>query len=96
MCRRKTRCMLRGMRGRVERVPAKLPRVLDARMSPFMATPKAGSAWITGGNCDYRIVRGSSWRSSPVKPPLREPNRVTSESRVFSLFFRVGQTLLAP
>jgi formylglycine-generating enzyme required for sulfatase activity len=70
--------------------------VEDCDHDNYNGAPTAGSAWITGGNCNYRIVRGGSWRSSPVN--LRSANRnwVTSESRVFSLGFRVGRTLLAP
>jgi len=55
--------------------------------------PTDGLAWIMGGDCSNRIVRGGSWDSSVVN--LRSANRnwLASVFRTPDLGFRVARTL---
>ena len=38
---------------------------LDHGHEDYSGAPTDGSAWVTGGNSDRRIIRGGSWRSVP-------------------------------
>ena len=55
--------------------------------------PTDGSAWIAGGECKVRVVRGGSWSGDPED--LRSANRywLTAVGRLDVLGFRVGRTL---
>jgi formylglycine-generating enzyme required for sulfatase activity len=71
--------------------------VEDCMHPSYNGAPADGSAWIEGGNCDVRIVRGGSWDYTPVD--LRSANRNGDTSytggRSSNLGFRVGRTLIA-
>ena len=59
--------------------------------------PTNGSAWITGGVCSNRILRGGSWGGSPGN--LRAACRLwitPAFRRLDFVGFRVGRTLLVP
>jgi formylglycine-generating enzyme required for sulfatase activity len=58
--------------------------------------PADGSAWIVGGNCGSRVVRGGSWFVTPdfLRSALR--HKVAADYRGDDLGFRVGRTLLTP
>jgi formylglycine-generating enzyme required for sulfatase activity len=68
----------------------------DCAFANYNGAPTDGSAWIEDSNCKYRVVRGGSWRGSPVS--LRSAGRdwYPSGLRSFSLGFRLGRTLLTP
>jgi formylglycine-generating enzyme required for sulfatase activity len=55
--------------------------------------PTDGSAWITGGDCTRRVVRGGSWNYVPSA--LRSANRSADSPgvRSLNLGFRVARTL---
>jgi formylglycine-generating enzyme required for sulfatase activity len=55
--------------------------------------PSDGSAWIAGGNCVNRVVRGGSGIMSPVYLRSAARSWVTSVNRINGLGFRVGRTL---
>jgi len=55
--------------------------------------PTDGSAWLTGGDCTRRVVRGGSWNYVPSA--LRSANRSGDSPgvRSLNLGFRVARTL---
>jgi formylglycine-generating enzyme required for sulfatase activity len=59
----------------------------------YYGAPTDGSSWIEGGNCSDRIVRGGSWRHTPVylSPALRIAN--IAIDRDDNLGFRVARAL---
>ena len=67
--------------------------VEDCWHSDYRGAPTDGSAWISGGNCDYRVLRGGSWNFYPSI--LRAANRNWNEagSRNEISGFRVARTL---
>jgi formylglycine-generating enzyme required for sulfatase activity len=70
--------------------------VEDCVHENYEGAPSDGSAWLEGGDCKNRIVRGGSWNNTPVN--LRTPNRVGT-SRGFRdnlLGFRIARTLTGP
>src|SRR5262245_9780872 len=69
--------------------------VEDCYHENYNGAPKDGSAWIEGGECSRRVVRGGSWIDLPRN--LRAASRYgnTAVSRDFILGFRVGRTLSA-
>jgi formylglycine-generating enzyme required for sulfatase activity len=70
--------------------------VEDCVHGNYDGAPDDGSAWIEGGNCKGRVVRGGSWFNNPEF--LRSANRGgnSSDDRISGLGFRVGRTLLPP
>ena len=41
----------------------------------YEGAPEDGSAWVTGGDCSRRVLRGGSWLSKPRGPPVGQPHR---------------------
>ena len=70
--------------------------VEDCVNNNYDGAPTDGSAWIKGGDCKNRIVRGGSWNNTPVN--LRAANRIGTSAgfRDNLLGFRVARTLIAP
>ncbi|HUE12497.1 MAG TPA: SUMF1/EgtB/PvdO family nonheme iron enzyme [Steroidobacteraceae bacterium] len=62
----------------------------------YNGAPTNGSAWIDGGDCSDRMVRGGAWVLSPDN--LRSAYRIGTATvdRGRDLGFRVARTLLAP
>ena len=60
--------------------------------SSYEGAPADGSAWLEG-DCDYRMIRGGSWRSTPEN--IRIANRVRNsvEDRDNTVGFRVARVL---
>jgi formylglycine-generating enzyme required for sulfatase activity len=58
--------------------------------------PTDGSAWVQGGDCSNRIVRGNSFTYAPTY--LRSASRswLPTDARYFDVGFRVVRTLPAP
>ncbi len=59
----------------------------------FSGAPTDGRAWLTGGNCSYRVIRGGSWLDHPRS--LRSAARVQyySGSRHEFVGIRIALTL---
>jgi len=70
--------------------------VQDCYHDNYNGAPNDGSAWIAGGDCGRRIVRGGSWLIRPqfLRPAFRVG--VTTDDRNSDLGFRVGRTLSLP
>jgi formylglycine-generating enzyme required for sulfatase activity len=70
--------------------------VQDCYHDNYNGAPNDGSAWIAGGDCGRRIVRGGSWLIRPqfLRPAFRVG--VTTDDRNSDLGFRVGRTLSPP
>ena len=68
----------------------------DCYHDSYHGAPTDGSAWTRGGDCSSRFLRGGSWINTP--DGLRSAIRagVATGSRINSLGFRVGRTLLTP
>jgi formylglycine-generating enzyme required for sulfatase activity len=59
----------------------------------YNGAPTDGSAWIEGGDCKYRVVRGGAWSGSPDDLRSATRGRYTTGSRINGLGFRVARTL---
>jgi formylglycine-generating enzyme required for sulfatase activity len=62
----------------------------------YNGAPTDGSAWISGGEQKYRVLRGGSWINIPAG--LRSSIRIgdTPGSRSGDIGFRLGRTLFTP
>ena len=65
----------------------------DCVHSNYDGAPTDGSAWIKGGDCNTRIIRGASWNNSP--DDLRSADRIegSKDNRSYVSGFRVARTL---
>jgi formylglycine-generating enzyme required for sulfatase activity len=59
----------------------------------YNGAPADSSPWVTGGNGDYRVVRGGSWSSHPQFLRSAFCNGLPTKYRYLSLGFRVGRPL---
>ena len=65
--------------------------VEDCWHSNYQGAPVDGSAWVRGGNCDYRVLRGGTFNSRPAW--VRPANRVGAANRGSGDGFRLVRTL---
>ena len=67
--------------------------VADCPSFTYRGAPDDGTAWIPGGRCPSRVLRGGSWADPP--PSLRSANRLGSAVgvRSFTAGFRVARML---
>jgi formylglycine-generating enzyme required for sulfatase activity len=65
----------------------------DCAHEDYFDAPTDGSAWIEGGDCNNRVVRGGSWGRRPAG--IRSAARAwySSGGRLNELGFRVARTL---
>ena len=70
--------------------------VEDCFHNNYKGAPTNGSAWIEGGDCKRRVIRGGSW--SGILAAVRSAYRagLTDVLRRGDLGFRVARTLIAP
>jgi formylglycine-generating enzyme required for sulfatase activity len=68
----------------------------DLLHASYNGAPVDGSAWISSGNCNYRILRGAYY-SSTIRT-VRSADRVwhSTDDRGNDMGFRVARVLLAP
>ena len=67
--------------------------VEDCWHEDYTGAPVDGSAWTSGGECGYRVLRGGSWVAKPRN--LRSAIRIRNSTgnRVNFLGFRIARTL---
>ena len=67
--------------------------VEDCRHREYKGAPADGSAWLRGGDCSRRVLRGGSWSNRPRN--LRSAFRIaiSAEFRFDNVGFRVARTL---
>ena len=60
----------------------------------YNGAPADGSAWVTGGEQKYRVLRGGSWFYIPrnVRSAIRD-HGFTPDNRIDFTGFRVARTL---
>jgi len=68
--------------------------VADCVHPSYQGAPTNGSAWVDGGKCTQRIVRGDCWFYNPIY--LRSASRLSyaADTREDGLGFRVARTLM--
>jgi formylglycine-generating enzyme required for sulfatase activity len=67
--------------------------VADCWHDNYVGAPDDGSAWITGGNCGERVLRGGAWDYSPWDLRSANRDRNVIGYRSISLGFRLARTL---
>ena len=67
--------------------------VEDCWHGDYRGAPSDGSAWITGGDCSLRMLRGGSWHSVPELLRSAFRNGVLWRFPVGDVGFRVARTL---
>ncbi len=68
--------------------------VEDCWRGDYAGAPVDGGAWESGGNCDWRVVRGGSWDYEPRYLRAAFRSRVTPIIRFFDILgFRIARTL---
>jgi formylglycine-generating enzyme required for sulfatase activity len=70
--------------------------VEDCAHGNYNGAPTDTSAWIEGGDCSVRVVRGGSWINSPELLRAAIRGWGSTDLRLSGLGFRVARTLLAP
>ena len=70
--------------------------VEDCGHKNYNGAPTDGSAWITGGDCRERVVRGGSFVMPAKDLHSSYRLRFTPEYRYLDVGFRVARTLLTP
>ncbi|MCY4319624.1 MAG: SUMF1/EgtB/PvdO family nonheme iron enzyme [Alphaproteobacteria bacterium] len=67
--------------------------VEDCWHDDYRGAPSDGSAWVSGGNCDPRVLRGGAWFFNPWL--LRSAFRIGYDTGVRNYFigFRISRTL---
>ena len=67
--------------------------VEDCWHEDYSGAPTDGSAWLSGGTCERRVLRGGSWYNAPWN--LRSADRAwfVAGYRPYAIGFRVARTL---
>jgi formylglycine-generating enzyme required for sulfatase activity len=60
----------------------------------YTESPTDGSAWIEGGDCHDRVIRGGSWDDVPDYLRSATRGRHTADYRSSEIGFRVARRLL--
>jgi len=68
--------------------------VEDCWHDDYTDAPLDGSAWVTGGNCRLRVLRGGSWNGNPRSLRAANRNGDVSVARHFIVGFRISRELL--
>ncbi len=67
--------------------------VEDCWHGSYAGAPTDGGAWVSGGDCGTRVLRGGSWDSLPRGLRFAYRGWYSSETRFNGLGFRVSRTL---
>jgi formylglycine-generating enzyme required for sulfatase activity len=67
----------------------------DCLHKNYDGAPADGSAWIAGGDCTNRVLRGGSWGNTPEFLRSAHRSGSTTVTRLSVIGFRVGRTLSA-
>ena len=70
--------------------------VQDCWHDNYLGAPTDGSAWTTGCNGDYRVLRGGSWDYLPAILRSADRDRVTPDLRFNYYGLRLARTLFTP
>jgi formylglycine-generating enzyme required for sulfatase activity len=65
--------------------------VEDCWHKDYYGAPKDGSAWLSGGNCEERVIRGGSFREEPVHIRSASRHKVPKEHYDETIGFRVAR-----
>jgi formylglycine-generating enzyme required for sulfatase activity len=74
---------LHGMHGNVREW------CLDCWHPTYQGAPNDGSAWLTEGDCNQRVLRGGSWNSGPRACRSAARSRMEAEAGLYDVGFRV-------
>ena len=67
--------------------------VEDCWHGSYAGAPSDGRAWVSGGNCEKRLLRGGSWNFGPGNLRSAFRFRFTAGFRYYFIGFRVARTL---
>ncbi len=67
--------------------------VEDCWHDDYVAAPADGSAWISG-QCEFRVIRGGSWRSQPAAVRAAARARDLPNLRANSIGFRIARDMM--
>ena len=67
--------------------------VEDCWQPTYVGAPRDGSAWITGGYCRFRVLRGGSWIFTPTLLRTAHRSRNPADSSYSKVGFRIARTL---
>jgi formylglycine-generating enzyme required for sulfatase activity len=67
--------------------------VEDCAHNNYSGAPGDGTAWLEGGKCDHRVVRGGSWQGNPRQARSSNRQAIATSDRTTFLGFRVARTL---
>jgi formylglycine-generating enzyme required for sulfatase activity len=67
--------------------------VEDCQHDTYDGAPADGSAWMAGGDCSRRVLRGGAWHYAPRDVRSASREWYSTNSRVDHLGFRVARTL---
>jgi formylglycine-generating enzyme required for sulfatase activity/cellulose biosynthesis protein BcsQ len=59
----------------------------------YDGAPTDGSAWISGGDCHRRVIRGGSWNDLPAAARSASRAWAATDTRINYLGFRIARTL---
>ncbi len=62
----------------------------------YNGAPNDGSAWVNGGDQEYRMLRGGSWLFSPREMLSSLRFKATSDHASYEFGFRLARTLVTP
>ncbi len=62
---------------------------LDCWHNLYESAPTDGSAWITSGDCNQRLLRGGSWNSGPRSCRSAARGRFEPDASLYDIGFRV-------
>ncbi|CAK0742709.1 Formylglycine-generating enzyme family protein [Azospirillaceae bacterium] len=65
----------------------------DCWHDSYAGAPADGSSWQSGGNCQFRIIRGGSWVDPPRNIRAAQRDRDTPQMRSVFLGFRIARVI---